>query len=218
MSIVIILLIVLIILHYDFHFFSVTFSVNNNTVTIETLIGSNYKSWKKDVELAMELADIDLAMVTPRPDDLTDESTDVEKEIYKTWYKLNRMCYLTIKRSIPEHLLSGLPATTIAKDFLDAVSQRFKVSINAEIGSLLKRLYSMKYTGTGGVREYILTMVHIQNKLKVLDILLPDACIIHQALNTLPPEFGTIVTTYNSKEEAWKVNDFIAICVAEEDK
>ena len=76
----------------------------------------------------------------------------------------------------------------------------------------------MKYTGTRGVREYILTMVHIQNKLKVLDILLPDACIIHQALNTLPPEFGTIVTTYNSKEEAWKVNDFIAICVAEEDK
>ena len=147
------------------------------------------------MELAMELADIDLAMVTPRPDDLIDESTDVEKEIYKTWYKLNRMCYLTIKRSIPEHLLSGLPATTIAKDFLDAVSQRFKVSINAEIGSLLKRLYSMKYTGTGGVREYILIMVHIQNKLKVLDILLPDACIIHQALNTLPPEFGTIVTT-----------------------
>ena len=74
------------------------------------------------MELAMELADIDLAMVTPRPDDLIDKSTDVEKEIYKTWYKLNRMCYLTIKRSIPEHLLSGLPTTTIAKEFLDVVS------------------------------------------------------------------------------------------------
>ena len=141
--------------------FLVTFSVNNNTVIIETLTSSNYKSWKKDMELAIELADIDLAMVTPRPDDLTDESTNIKKELYKIWYKLNRMCYLTIKRSILKHLLSGLPATTIAKDFLDAVSQMFKVSINAEIGSLLKKLYYMKYTGTRGVREYTLTMVHI---------------------------------------------------------
>ena len=61
-------------------------------------------------------------------------------------------------------------------------------------------------------------MVHIQNKLKVLDILLPDACIIHQSLNTLPLEFGIIITTYNLKEEAWNMNDFIAICVVDEDK
>ena len=70
----------------------------------------------------MELADIDLTMVTPKLDDITDASTDVEKELYRIWYKSNHMCYLTIKRSIHEHLLSGLPATTIAKDFLDTVS------------------------------------------------------------------------------------------------
>ena len=69
------------------------------------------------MELAMELADIDLVMVTPKLDDLTDESTNVEKELYRAWYKSNRMCYLTIKRSIPERLLSGLLVTTIAKDF-----------------------------------------------------------------------------------------------------
>ena len=107
------------------------------------------------MELTIELADIDFVIVTPKLDDLTYESIDVENELYKIWYKLNRMCYLTIKRLIPEHLLSGLPATTIAKDFLDAMSQRFKVSINDEIGSLLKRLYSMKYIGTRGIREVL---------------------------------------------------------------
>ena len=182
------------------------------------LTGSNFKVWKRDVLLAMELADIDLAMTTPKPAEINSSSTDTDKQLHTAWHKSNRLCYLTLKRSIPEHLLSGLQETSIAKDFLTAVSARYKVSINAEIGTLLKQLYSMKYKGNGGVREYILMMVHIQNKLKNLNIVLPDACIVHQALNTLPTEFGTIVTTYNSREEPWNVNDFIAICVAEEEK
>ncbi|KAF2309707.1 hypothetical protein GH714_004763 [Hevea brasiliensis] len=133
-------------------------------MTVEILIGSNYKAWKRDVELAMELVDVDLAMVTPKPVDLANASSATEKQVHTAWHKSNRMCYLTLKRSIPEHLLSGLLETTIAKEFLTLVSQRYKVSINAEI------------------------------------------------------EFGTIVTTYNSKEEPQNVNDFIGICVAEENK
>ncbi|XP_057995004.1 uncharacterized protein LOC110672162 [Hevea brasiliensis] len=116
-------------------------------MTIEILTGSNYKAWKRDVELAMELVDIDLAMVTPKPVDLANASSATEKQVHIAWYKSNRMCYLTIKKSIPEHLLSGLLETTIAKEFLTLVSQRYKVSINAEIGTLLKQLYSMKYNG-----------------------------------------------------------------------
>ncbi|KAF2309722.1 hypothetical protein GH714_004791 [Hevea brasiliensis] len=138
----------------------------------------------------MELVDIDLAMVTPKPVDLANASSATEKQVHTAWYKSNRMCYLTLKRSIPEHLLSGLLETTIAKEFLTLVSQR----------------------------ECILMMVHIQNKLKNPDIILLNAYIVHQAFNTLPLEFGTIVTTYNSKEEPQNVNDFIAICVAEENK
>ncbi|XP_021675589.2 uncharacterized protein LOC110661305 [Hevea brasiliensis] len=170
-------------------------------MTIEILTGSNFKTWKRDVKLAMELVNVNLAMVTPKSTDLTDASSDTEKQV-----------------SILEHLLSGLLETTIAKEFLTIVSQRYKVSINAEIGTLLKQLYSMKYNDVGGVREYILIMVHIENKLKNLDVILLDACIVHQALNTLPLEFGTNITTYNSKEEPWNVNNFIAICAVKEDK
>ena len=181
--------------------FSVTFSVNNNTVTIETLNGFNFKKWKQDVEFAIEMADVNMAMTKDKPADLTDYSTEVEKQAFTAWERSNRLCYLTMKRSIPEHLLSGLPVTTIARDFLTNVSKRYKVSSNAEIGTVLKELYSMRYEGVGGVREYIIKMVHLQSQLKALDIVLPDACIVHQALNTLPPEFGIFVTTYNSQDE-----------------
>ena len=76
----------------------------------------------------------------------------------------------------------------------------------------------MSYNGERSVREYILKMVYYQTKLKALDIILLDTCIVHQPLNTLLPEFGMIVMTYNSQDEVWNVSDLIIICVAKKDK
>ncbi|KAK8946897.1 hypothetical protein KSP39_PZI006794 [Platanthera zijinensis] len=197
---------------------NVTFTVHNNMATIEKLTGSNFKKWKSDIMFALEMADIEMAMNTNQPAALTATSTQAEKDHYGAWNKSNKICLLTMKRSIPEHLLSGLPDTTVARVFLTAVGQRYKVSSNAEIGTLIQDLFSMRYTGGGGVRDYILKMVYFQTKLQELEIALPEALIVHQALNTLPAEFSILKTTYNSQDEAWRINDLITRCVAEEEK
>lgn len=61
-------------------------------------------------------------------------------------------------------------------------------------------------------------MVHYQTKLKAFDIILLDTWNVHQVLNTLLPKFDMIMTTYNSQDEAHKVNDLITFCVVEKDK
>ncbi|XP_043694385.1 uncharacterized protein LOC122645104 [Telopea speciosissima] len=149
---------------------AVTFSINNNMVTIEILTGSNFKKWKEDIMLAIEM---------------TDE-------------KSNRICTLSIKRSFQDHLKSDLPDQCTARELLDAISKRYKVSSNAEIETLLQGLFNMEYYGSGSVRNNIIRMVDYQTKLKALNIPLLDALIVHQALNTLPFEFGIIQTNYIS--------------------
>ena len=99
-----------------------------------------------------------------------------------------------------------------------AIEARNRISSNAEVGTLLQKLFNMKYDGTAGVRDYVLRMVDLKTKLQALSVTIPDACIVHQALNTLPPDFGIIKTNYNSQDETWSVNDLIARVVAEEDK
>ena len=69
-----------------------------------------------------------------------------------------------------------------------------------------------------GVRDYVLRMVDLKTKLQALNVSIPDACIVHQALNTLPPDFGIIKTSYNSQDETWLINDLIARVVEEEEK
>lgn len=59
--------------------FTVTFVVNNNFATIEMLTGTNFKMWKQDIEFAMGIVDLDLALRDTKPKQLTDASTEAEK-------------------------------------------------------------------------------------------------------------------------------------------
>ena len=78
-----------------------------------------------------------------------------------------------------------------------ALEARNRISSNAEVGTLLQKLFNMKYDGIARVRDYVLRMVDLKMKLQALNVSIPDACIVHQALNTLPPDFGIIKTNYN---------------------
>ena len=125
---------------------------------------------------------------------------------------------IAIKRSISEHLMSGLPETKNAKEFFDAVGVRYHVATKAKTGSLMSELTSIKYDSQYGVREYILILVFIKSKLKDLKVPIPDDFIVHQALNSLPSEFSKIKTAYNTQNQKWTINDLIAKCVLEEEK
>ncbi|GAV58302.1 UBN2 domain-containing protein [Cephalotus follicularis] len=176
-------------------------------VTIEVLIGSNFKKWKEYIEFAMEMVDVDLSLVTDKPGDLTVASTDDEKLVHAAWMKSNRICLLSMRRSILDYLKSGPPTDCTVKELMTAISERYRVSSNADMGYLLQVLFNMKYDGNEGVRDYVICMVDYQTKLKELQVNLPDTCIMHQALNTLPPEFSIIKTNYNSQDESWSIND-----------
>ncbi|GAV82824.1 UBN2 domain-containing protein, partial [Cephalotus follicularis] len=208
----------LIVLILYIFYFTVTFSVNNNMITIEVLTGSNFKKWKEDIEFAMKIADVDLSLVTDKPEELTITSTDDEKLVHAVWMKSNRICLLSMRRSILDHLKSGLLTDCTARELMTAINERYRVLSNADIGSLLQVLFNTKYDGNGGVRYYVIRMVDYQIKLKTLQVDLPDTCIVHQALNTLPPEFSIIKTNYNSQDESWSINDLIYRVVAEEEK
>ncbi|GAV81196.1 UBN2 domain-containing protein, partial [Cephalotus follicularis] len=160
--------------------------------------------WKQDIEFAIGIADIDLAMISDMPADITDTSSLAEREHHAKWERSNRLCLMAMKRSIFEHLLGGLPETNDAGEFFAAVGERYQVSSNAEAGSLMSELI--------GVREHILRMVHLQSKLRARDIPLPNSYIVSHALNSLPISFSQIKTAYNTQSKSWCINDLITKC------
>ncbi|RVW21621.1 Retrovirus-related Pol polyprotein from transposon TNT 1-94 [Vitis vinifera] len=155
------------------------------------------------------MMDLDMALREDEPPKPTNESTEAMRAHYAKWERSNRLSLISIKRSIAEHLLGGIPESNNAKEFLVVVANRYQTSDNAEAGHFMDELMNMRYDDMKGVREYILKMVHLQTRLKALDIPIPDKFIVHQALNTLPSSFSQIKTAYNTLNQSWGVNDLI---------
>ena len=97
-------------------------------VTIEILIGNNYKEWKKQIDFALGIAEINMALREAKLADLTDTSTAAEKDYFAKWERSNRLSLLAIRGIFPEHLMSGLPETTDANIFFAAVAERYKIN------------------------------------------------------------------------------------------
>ncbi|PHT40058.1 Subtilisin-like protease SBT3.3 [Capsicum baccatum] len=160
------------------------------------------------------MTDIDQAFSEDEPPALTDSSTTAEKEFNAKWERSNRLCILAFRRLIAKHLKSGLPETINTKRFHAQVEERYLISNKAETRDLMNKLAGVRYDFIGSVRDYILKMVHIQSKLKTLEITLPDIYIVQSALKSLPAEFNQMKTTYNTQYEPWSISK----CIVEEEK
>ncbi|KAL0352380.1 UNVERIFIED_CONTAM: hypothetical protein Scaly_1626700 [Sesamum calycinum] len=84
---------------------NITVSIN----TIPMLNGSNFKSWKENLEIVLGVLDLDLALRKDSPPSLTDKSTSEQKREKERWEKSN------------------------PKDFLKHIEKRFVKNEKAEI-------------------------------------------------------------------------------------
>ncbi|KAJ0018622.1 hypothetical protein Pint_11016 [Pistacia integerrima] len=126
----------------------------------------------------------------------TVESSAAKRDLYARWEKSNMLSLIAMKRTIADYLMSGLPETTNDRVFLIAISQRFQVSNNAEAGNLMSALTEAIYDSSKRVREFILSIVDIQLKLKNHEIPINDNFIVSHTLNSLPTNFSQIKTAY----------------------
>lgn len=60
--------------------------------------------------------------------------------------------------------------------------------------------------------------IEVSGKLKELKIPIDDAMLVYLVLNSLPPQYSQLQTTYNTQKDKWNLNELISICVQEEDR
>ncbi|BBH07046.1 hypothetical protein Prudu_018854 [Prunus dulcis] len=173
--------------------------------SIESLTGSNFKKWKRDLEIVLGLLDHDLALREEKPE-VTANSNAEQKQKLEKCEKSNRICLLVMKKSMTETICGGITESENAKEFLEAIGLKFKESEKAETGTLMTKLATMKYDGVEDMRVYLLSMTEVASKLKALEIPIADPFLVHLALNSLPSQFAQLKS----------LNELISVCVQEE--
>ncbi|KAI3437350.1 Cysteine-rich PDZ-binding protein (Cysteine-rich interactor of PDZ three) [Psidium guajava] len=86
----------------------------------------------------MEIADVHIALTEDKLAVPVETSEGCEKAHMAAWEKSNRICLLSMRRSSQEHLLSGLPTDCTAKQMMEALQARYRVSSNAQVGTLIQ--------------------------------------------------------------------------------
>jgi molybdopterin converting factor small subunit len=206
-------------------------------MSVEPLTGANYPQWREKINMGLALFEIEKAitdkcLVEPTLLDILndlvcDAKPEREKQNSKlmscyeiekiNWERSNRKCLMVIKERISEGIQGAISECETAVEYLEKVKRQFTGSSKAYVSSLIKRLVSEKYTA-GGVRDHILRMSNVAARLKPLDLAINDGFLIYLIFNSLSKEFKTFEVNYNSMNDKWTLEKFIAMCVQEEER
>ncbi|RVW53400.1 Retrovirus-related Pol polyprotein from transposon TNT 1-94 [Vitis vinifera] len=130
--------------------------------------GSNFSEWYQRVQFSLGVLDLDLALITDKPPEATDDSTPEQVEQSKAWAKSNRLSLMFMRMTIANNIKTSLPQTESALEFLKSVEERFKRADKSLTGTLMAELTTMKYDGQKGIQQHILNMTEKAAKLKAL--------------------------------------------------
>ncbi|KAI3751204.1 hypothetical protein L2E82_22252 [Cichorium intybus] len=185
---------------------------------IDPLNGMNYSSWIEQVKIALGVMELDFALRVDRSSPLTDKSTTDEKCVFDLWERSNRMSLMIIKNSISSAIRGAIPNSEIATGYLESVEEQFKGTSKAHASTLILKMLTTKYDGSGGVREHIMVMNDMANKFKSMEMEISEGFLVHFIMTSLPAQFGPFIINYNSQREKWKMSELIAMCVQEEER
>ncbi|KAL4554216.1 hypothetical protein LXL04_037399 [Taraxacum kok-saghyz] len=194
-----------------------TSTVSPNYV-IEQLTGTNFATWKDSLNLALGVMELDHALRFDPPEALNEKSTTEQKLFYDKWERSNRMSLMIIKNSISMPIRGAIPDSENAKTYLESVEEQFRGTSKAHASTLILKMLTKKYDRSSGVREHIMMMTDMANKLKSMDMEISEGFLVHFIMTSLPVQFGPFKINYNTQRKKWKMSELIAMCVQEEER
>ncbi|XP_050207752.1 uncharacterized protein LOC126657152 [Mercurialis annua] len=168
---------------------SVPISLHSHASSVPLFNGLNFSDWCEQIQFHLGVLDLDLALEIEKPATITDESSNEEKVLYKTWERSNRLLSLMFMRmTVANNLKSTIPKTDSAKEFKRFIEERSQTADKSLAGTLMSNLTNMKYDGSRVMHDHVIEMTNLAAKLKTLGMNVDEYFLVQFILNSLPPE------------------------------
>ncbi|XP_039853542.1 uncharacterized protein LOC120711928 [Panicum virgatum] len=134
------------------------------------------------------------------------------------------MANMIIKNTITPAICGAIPDKDqdgndlSAKAYLAKVEENFKSSSKTYASTLIMKMLTSQYDGQSGIREHIMSMCDMANKLKTLDMAISDGFLVHFIMTSLPAQYSPFKISYNTQKATWSMAELISYCVEEEER
>ncbi|XP_010269099.1 PREDICTED: uncharacterized protein LOC104605861 [Nelumbo nucifera] len=168
---------------------------------IEILTSTNFNKWKDQIMIVLGCMDLDLAIRTDKPTEITSASTGEQKALYEKWERSNCTSLMIIRSTISIAIRGAIPEKESTMDYLKVVEKHFIGSTKTLASTLMIEMITMKYDGRSGIHEHIMKMRDMANKLNGMDMEISEGFLVHFIMTFLPAQFGAFKINYNTQKE-----------------
>ncbi|RVW88179.1 Copia protein [Vitis vinifera] len=144
------------------------------------------------VQFSLGVLDLDLALITDKPPEATDDSTPEQVEQSNPGQKSNRLSLMFMRMTIANNIKTFLPQIEFASEFLKYVEERFKRTDKSLADTLMAA------------------------KLKALGMSMDESFLVQFVLNSLPSQFALFKIHYNTNNDQWNLNELTSKCIQEQ--
>ena len=150
------------------------------------------------------MCEYDLALREDKPAAPTDPNGD--RTAIEKWERCNRLATMTIKQTVTPAICGAIPDKDqagndlTAKEYLAKVEENFKSSSKTYASTLIMKMLTSQYDGLSGIREHIMSMCDMANKLKTLDMAISDGFLVHFIMTSLPAQYSPFKISYNTQK------------------
>ena len=121
-----------------------------------------------------------------------------------------------MRMTVMANIKSSLPEKESAKEFLQAVRERFKTADKSYAAKLMQDLTNIKFDGARSMHNHVIEMQNLAAKLQTLGMKVDENFLVQFILNSLPPQYSPFQVNYNTIKEKWTVNELSNMLVQEE--
>jgi hypothetical protein len=195
---------------------------------VEKLGVTNFAKWKSDLKLTLAIMDRDHSfreekLVEPVVEGDNDTTLAMRKTDYEKakaqCEQSNRVALMSMHHTIDPTIRGALPKTpSCAKEFMAKIEEHFQGSSKANASMLMTKMMNVKYMGQGSVREHIMKLIEMSNKLKDVDRPLPEPYQVNYIMLSLPTIFDNFKINYNGSDKKWNLAELNAKYIQEEER
>ncbi|XP_051138781.1 uncharacterized protein LOC127256688 [Andrographis paniculata] len=153
------------------------------------LVGPNYLDWKRNLDIVLAADDYKFVLSTPAPADLTEESTEEEREAHRKWHRADQMSRCYILASITNMLQLQVEKLPTATDMMLSLKELFGESDRAARFEAMRKIMTSFMPEGTSVREHVLKMMENLNEIELLGGQIDADTKIDMILHSLPKSY-----------------------------